>query len=596
MPLLIYRHLHGEERFNLFKNLTILGSDATSDIQLAQEGVAPEHAHILRNADGSFTVASLGRGKAIHINGVKQKKVILQEGDSVQVGKANLMFFEREPRPLAATGADFDELNAFRQVVGFSDRILRAQNPEQLLEALIDELIESLGASRGFLILFEAGEPEVKVARGLHKGDLSPEISKCSDAILQQVLKSGEPVIVEDALHDANFSSSVSVMNLRIASVLCIPLREQGELTGLIYLGQDKLTHAFTPKKLEIATTFAAQASLLLMIKRQLGDLEADRSRLSEIVEARRFGAMIGSCESMEKVYHRIRKVAPTDISVLITGETGTGKELIAKEIHKTSPRSEGPFIAINCGAIPHELLESELFGHLKGAFTGATHDREGRFQQADTGTLFLDEIGEMPVHLQVKLLRALQERQVMPVGGTKSKNVDIRVLAATHKNLEKAIETGSFREDLFYRLNVVEIELPPLRERGDDLMLLARFILKRARDEYGSSVKDFAPRAVTLMKNYTWPGNVRELENRVRKAAVLCDGQVIAPEDLGLSAENLKPLLPLAAAKEEFQRDYVNQVLERFAGNRTKAAEALGVDPRTIFRHLEKEAERSER
>ena len=596
MPLLIYRHLHGEERFNLFKNLTILGSDSTSDIQLAQEGVAPEHAHILRNADGSFTVASLGRGKAIHINGVKQKKVILQEGDSVQVGKANLMFFEREPRPLAATGADFDELNAFRQVVGFSDRILRAQNPEQLLEALIDELIESLGASRGFLILFEAGEPEVKVARGLNKGDLSPEISKCSDAILQQVLKSGEPVIVEDALHDANFSSSVSVMNLRIASVLCIPLREQGELTGLIYLGQDKLTHAFTPKKLEIATTFAAQASLLLMIKRQLGDLEADRSRLSEIVEARRFGAMIGSCESMEKVYHRIRKVAPTDISVLITGETGTGKELIAKEIHKTSPRSEGPFIAINCGAIPHELLESELFGHLKGAFTGATHDREGRFQQADTGTLFLDEIGEMPVHLQVKLLRALQERQVMPVGGTKPKNVDIRVLAATHKNLEKAIETGSFREDLYYRLNVVEIELPPLRERGDDLMLLARFILKRARDEYGSSVKDFAPRAVTLMKNYTWPGNVRELENRVRKAAVLCDGQVIAPEDLGLSAENLKPLLPLAAAKEEFQRDYVNQVLERFAGNRTKAAEALGVDPRTIFRHLEKEAERSER
>lgn len=596
MPLLIYRHLHGEERFNLFKNLTILGSDSTSDIQLAQEGVAPEHAHILRNADGSFTVASLGRGKAIHINGVKQKKVILQEGDSVQVGKANLMFFEREPRPLAATGADFDELNAFRQVVGFSDRILRAQNPEQLLEALIDELIESLGASRGFLILFEAGEPEVKVARGLNKGDLSPEISKCSDAILQQVLKSGEPVIVEDALHDANFSSSVSVMNLRIASVLCIPLREQGELTGLIYLGQDKLTHAFTPKKLEIATTFAAQASLLLMIKRQLGDLEADRSRLSEIVEARRFGAMIGSCESMEKVYHRIRKVAPTDISVLITGETGTGKELIAKEIHKTSPRSEGPFIAINCGAIPHELLESELFGHLKGAFTGATHDREGRFQQADTGTLFLDEIGEMPVHLQVKLLRALQERQVMPVGGTKPKDVDIRVLAATHKNLEKAIETGSFREDLYYRLNVVEIELPPLRERGDDLMLLARFILKRARDEYGSSVKDFAPRAVTLMKNYTWPGNVRELENRVRKAAVLCDGQVIAPEDLGLSAENLKPLLPLAAAKEEFQRDYVNQVLERFAGNRTKAAEALGVDPRTIFRHLEKEAERSER
>ena len=593
MPLLVYRHLHGEERFNLFKNLTVLGSDATSDIPLQQDGVSGEHAHILRNADGSFTIASLGRGKAVLINGVKEKKATLQEGDTVQLGRANLMFFEREPRALVKPATDFDELAAFRQVVNFSDRILRTPNPEKLLEALMDELIETLKATRGFLILFEAGEPQVKVARGVEKENLSPEISNCSDAILQKVLKTGEPVIVADALHDASFSSSVSVMNLRIASVLCIPLREQGELTGLIYLGQDQLTHAFTPQTLEIATTFAAQAALLIMLKRQLGDLEADRSRLTQIVEARRFGAMIGSCESMEKVYHRIRKVAPTDISVLVTGETGTGKELIAKEIHKASPRSEGPFIAINCGAIPHELLESELFGHLKGAFTGATNDRQGRFQQADGGTLFLDEIGEMPINLQVKLLRALQERQVMPVGGTRAQDVDIRVLAATHKDLESAIGSGEFREDLYYRLNVVEIELPPLRDRGDDLMLLARFILKRAREEYGASVKDFAPRAVTLMKNYGWPGNVRELENRVRKAAVLCDGQVIGPEDLGLSAESLKPLLPLAAAKEAFQRDYVNRVLERFGGNRTKAAEALGVDPRTIFRHLEKEAER---
>ena len=595
MPLLIYRHLHGEERFNLFKNLTVLGSASGGDVHLEQDGVAEEHAHILRNADGSFTIASLGRGKQVLVNGVKEKKATLQEGDSIQIGRANLMFFEREPRAISQPAAEFDELSAFRQVVTFSDRILRASHPDQLLEELMDELIKTLSASRGFLILFEAGQPEVKVARGLEKDELSPEISKCSDAILQKVLKTGEPIIVEDALHDANFSSSVSVMNLRIASVLCIPLREQGELTGLIYLGQDNLTHAFTPKKLEIATTFAAQAALLIMLKRQLGDLEADRTRLAQIVEARRFGAMIGACESMEKVYHRIRKVAPTDISVLITGETGTGKELIAQEIHKSSPRASEPFVAINCGAIPGELLESELFGHVKGAFTGASQDRAGRFQQAHGGTLFLDEIGEMPIHLQVKILRAIQEKQVMPVGGIKTQNVDIRVLAATHRNLESAIEAGEFREDLYYRLNVVEIELPPLRDRGEDLMLLARFMLKRARDEYGSNVKDFAPRAVSLMKNYSWPGNVRELENRVKKAAVLCDGQVISPEDLGLSEANLKPLLPLAAAKDAFQRDYVNQVLERFAGNRTKAAEALGVDPRTIFRHLEKEAERGE-
>ena len=506
------------------------------------------------------------------------------------------MFFEREPKtPQRETENAVDEVSAFRQVVAFSERVLRATDTEQLLEELMDGLIETLGASKGFLILFESGEPNVKVARGIDQKTLSPAISQCSDAILQKVLTSGEPVVVQDAFHDASYSSSVSVMNLRIASVLCVPLRERGELTGIIYLGQDSVTHAFTPKTLEVANTFAAQASLLLMLKRELGELQADRTRLSQMLETRRFGAMIGSCESMEKVYHRIRKVAPTDISVLITGETGTGKELIAREIHKSSERREGPFVPINCGAIPGELLESELFGHVKGAFTGASQDREGRFVQAHGGTLFLDEIGEMPIQLQVKLLRALQEKQVMPVGGTKHRDIDIRVLAATHKNLETAIRAQEFREDLYYRLNVVEVELPALRERGEDLMLLARFILKRAREEYGSGVHDFSPRAVSLMKSYSWPGNVRELENRVRKATVLCDGSVIGPEDLGLSSDRLNPILPLAAARDAFQRDYVNGALERFAGNRTKAAEALGVDPRTIFRHLEKEPDRGE-
>ena len=186
MPLLIYRHLHGEERFNLFKNLTILGSASGGDVHLEQDGVAEEHAHILRNADGSFTIASLGRGKQVLVNGVKEKKATLQEGDSIQIGQANLMFFEREPRAISQPAAEFDELSAFRQVVTFSDRILRASHPDQLLEELMDELIKTLSASRGFLILFEAGQPEVKVARGLEKNELSPEISKCSDAILKK--------------------------------------------------------------------------------------------------------------------------------------------------------------------------------------------------------------------------------------------------------------------------------------------------------------------------------------------------------------------------------------------------------------------------
>ncbi|HEY0838936.1 MAG TPA: sigma 54-interacting transcriptional regulator, partial [Vulgatibacter sp.] len=285
-------------------------------------------------------------------------------------------------------------------------------------------------------------------------------------------------------------------------------------------------------------------------------------------------------------------KLALADVSVLVTGDTGTGKEVIAREIHRRSARRDGPFIAINCGAIPENLLESDLFGHVRGAFTGATQTRVGRFQAAHGGTLFLDEIGEMPPHLQVKILRALQERAVVKVGDTRLEPIDIRVVAATNQDIEKAIAAGTFREDLFYRLNVVNLHLPPLRERGDDVEVLARWFLDRFTKELGSKVRGFKPEALGAMRRYAWPGNVRELENRVKKAVVLTDGPLISAGDLDLHPEKLDPVMPLQQAKEEFQRRYINEVLERNGGNRAKTARELGVDPRTIFRHLEAERE----
>jgi transcriptional regulator with PAS, ATPase and Fis domain len=296
-------------------------------------------------------------------------------------------------------------------------------------------------------------------------------------------------------------------------------------------------------------------------------------------------------------VYKRIDKIALTDISVLITGETGTGKELIAREIHRHSPRVKGPFITINCGAIPENLLESELFGHVKGAFTGAVVTRPGKFQAAIGGTLFLDEIGEMPPQLQVKLLRALQEKVVYKVGDNRGEAVDIRVVAATNKILEDEVKRSAFREDLYYRLNVVTLKLPPLRERGEDVTVLGRFFLQKYSKEFGSKVKGFTPAATVAMKKYAWPGNIRELENRLKKAVVLADKPLLGPDDLDLKPENLEPIMPLLQAKEEFQKRYINEVLARNNGNRTKTAKDLGVDPRTIFRHLEKlEAEKSGR
>ncbi len=296
----------------------------------------------------------------------------------------------------------------------------------------------------------------------------------------------------------------------------------------------------------------------------------------------------------MRDIFRKIDKIATTDISVLVTGETGTGKELIAHEIHRRSPRKAGPFVAINCGAIPENLLESELFGHAKGAFTGAVSNKPGRFQTANGGTLFLDEIGEMPPALQVKLLRALQERTVTRVGENKAEPIDIRVVAATNKELEEEMKQGRFREDLFYRINVVHLHLPPLRERGEDAVMLAKWFLGRAIRELGSKVKGFSPQALVAVKRFRWPGNIRQLENRIKKAVVLAEKPLINPDDLELRPEQLEPILPLAQARDEWQKRYINEILDRNGGNRTKTAKDLGVDPRTIFRHLERmEAER---
>ena len=260
------------------------------------------------------------------------------------------------------------------------------------------------------------------------------------------------------------------------------------------------------------------------------------------------------------------------------------------------SPRARGPFVTVNCGAIPENLIESELFGHIKGAFTGAIANQVGKFQAADKGTIFLDEIGEMPLALQVKLLRVLQERQIQRVGDAKTVPIDVRVVAATNRDLRKEVEQGNFREDLYFRLNVIGIELPPLRERGNDVLLIARYLVGRFSPEFGGRFDAqtcFDDGAARAMVNFSWPGNIRQLENHLKKAMVLAEGPSIGAVDLDLDTpegiESPDHILPLTDARERWQRDYINKVLALNDGNRTKTARDLGVDPRPIFRHLEK-------
>jgi two-component system NtrC family response regulator len=321
-----------------------------------------------------------------------------------------------------------------------------------------------------------------------------------------------------------------------------------------------------------------------------LYQLEQEQQALQNRLNGDTFEGMIGTCQKMQEVFSLVRKVATTDIPVLITGESGTGKELVARALHRLSLRHSNPFIVINCGAIPENLLESELFGHEKGAFTGAHVQRKGRFEMADRGTLFLDEIGELPLLLQVKLLRFLQEHVVERVGGREQIDVDTRIIAATNRDLREAMTEGSFREDLYFRLGVIPIALPPLRERELDVVLLAKSFLDRYANENRKKVTGFNDQAIVSLTQYDWPGNVRELENRLKHAVIMANGTKITPADLKMGEANLRfHKMSLKEAREALEKELVTKALARNNGNLTKAAAELGVSRPTMYDLMEK-------
>jgi two-component system, NtrC family, response regulator len=318
--------------------------------------------------------------------------------------------------------------------------------------------------------------------------------------------------------------------------------------------------------------------------------VEQDNQRLRQNSMEKGFQDIIGTSTHMQQLFETVRRVAVSDLAVLITGESGTGKELVARAVHRESRQREGPFIAINCGAIPDALLESELFGHEKGSFTGAHIQRKGRIEMAQGGTLFLDEIGELPLSLQVKLLRFLQEQTIERVGGRESIGVDTRVVAATNMLLKEASDRGAFRKDLFYRLSVVQIHVPPLREREADLVLLAQAFLTRYRDELNPSVTGLSAEATGAIREYHWPGNVRELENRIKRALVMAHGATLQPQDLELSLSSAPSAsLTLREARSQFEKDLIRQALARSNGNVTRAAEELGVSRQGLHESLQK-------
>lgn len=578
----------------LTRRITSIGSSAENDVVVKDKALAPTHAMV--QFDGKeFTVQTL-QGAQMIVNGRARARHALQHGDELLLGDTTVSFRLYDVSATQDTTGPAEMVAAYHEIVAFSERLMGASDLQGLLESLLDAVIELTRAEKGFLVLCEEGlEPRVRVARNLERENIEDAVSQLSDSIVSTVLRTREPLIVSDALRDDAFSRSLSVVNLRLCSVMCVPLQARGELLGLLYVGNDNVVNLFSESHLAVLRVFAAQASLLVRNALLMDELREDNAQLRGEIEAMRFGSLIGACDAMKRIYRRVERVASTDINVLILGETGTGKELIARELHRRSDRKDGPFVTINCGAIPENLLESELFGHVKGAFTGATANKPGRFQAADGGTLFLDEIGEMPLNLQVKILRAIQERVVSRVGDNRPESVNIRVIAATHRDLEGSIREGTFREDLYYRLNVVSLTLPPLRERGDDIQLIAQYFLDRFVQEYGTGQRAFNRKGLIAMRRYPWPGNIRQLENHIRKAVILSERASIGPEELDLHEDELPEILPLADAREQWQRRYILEVLALNEGNRTRTARDLGVDPRTIFRFLEKEQDRED-
>lgn len=565
--------------FELTKSLLSIGSKEGNDILLSSRDVLPTHANLLKRNDG-YQINLLDRSKKVYLNQSVIKRGLIQIGDRLDIATFQLTLVDGTP----PKEDQRKELESLERLVLFSAKLMEEKEPNRLFSLLLQDIVQITQAEKGFIVVLKDKERHIAAAHNIGSNQ-----SALSDTILDKVIKSKEPLIVSNALSDSTFGQAKSVVDLKISSVMCVPLLYRSDLIGVIYLGNDAITGLFEMKTLNLLTVWASQASLILHNAILLNELQIDNKNLRAKLKAKTTTRIIGSCPEMKKVFHLIKRLAPTDLSILVLGETGTGKELIAKELHERSDRKSRPFISINCGAIPENLLESELFGHKKGAFTGAVSDKIGKFEAAHTGTIFLDEIGEMPMNLQVKLLRVLQERKIERVGDLKARKLDIRVISATNKELAEEIKEGRFREDLYYRLAEVSMQLPPLRSRGTDIHDIALFFLEKYSKQYRSNVEGFGSGTVQSMLQYYWPGNVRQLESRIKKAVIMAESKLINASDLELEASKNREFEPLDIATENFKQGYIKEALEVHGWNKSQTARVLGIDPRTVFRYIEK-------
>jgi len=613
--------------FELGENEISLGRDAGNSICLNDPSVSRMHSLIKQarlpdDQESQFTITDLESFNGTFVNALPIKDRVLHHGDQIAVGDVVLLFLIEEAEASANDASTSDEGDLItRSTIRLrredalylrpdklllqlpaSDRVARdlnallrisraiggIRNGDELHKELFSLIFEVMPAERATIMLADSLANTFTSIRGWNHY-LGPDDSfKGSNTIINQVLQDEVALLSNDLASTESMSSAPSLMAARVCSVLCVPLTVFERPLGVIYLDTSNPESRFDEDHLQLLTGIGGIAASALENARHFEWFAHENWRLQEEIRVQH--QMIGQSRPMRAVYEFIGKAAPSDSTVLIRGESGTGKELAAHAIHLNSARREEPFIAINGATLSESLLESELFGHEKGAFTGAIAQKRGKLEQADGGTLFLDEIGELTPLIQAKLLRVLQQREFERVGGTRPIKIDVRIVTATNKNLEEAVAKGDFRQDLYYRLNVLSVTMPALRDRKDDIQLLTNYFASVYSKKCKRRLNGISPEARTLLRGHNWPGNVRELENAIERAVVLGATETILPEDLPevlFETEDESPGQPddYHRLVKEAKSLIVLKAIEEADGNYTAAAKRLGLHPTNLHR-----------
>jgi Nif-specific regulatory protein len=607
--------------FPLSKDEVLIGRDPSNEISLLDSLVSRRHC-VIRKEAGGFRLLDLESRNNTFVSGVPVRDRVLARGDQIRVGNSVFifqgdetestagnvsLFLDATPAPgsatvilrkedvlylqpsrseaLPASGKTVRDLNV---LLDFSRTLNSVPDLAALEEKVLDTVLAIAPADQAAILLMESGTEGFASTVGRDRKLGSNQPIHASQTILKRVVEENLAVLSSDVQSDEVYRDAESLLDHRVRSVLAVPLEVQEKVLGVLYLEATSPEAHFDSDLLQLMTALGNIAALAIQNARHLEQLGGENRRLHE--ELNIHHSMIGESKAMRDVYGFVSRVAVRDSTVLIFGESGTGKELVARAVHQNSPRADKPFVAINCAAITETLLESELFGHEKGAFTGAVSQKKGKLEVAEGGSVFLDEIGELAVPMQAKLLRVLQEREFERVGGTRPIKLDVRLIAATNRDLKEASKTGAFRADLYYRLNVVSLEMPALRERREDIPLLAAYFAAQHAEKVKRRVAGISPEARACLVRYDWPGNVRELENAIERAVVLGSTELILPEDLPESIlEETAAAGESVNALQDAVRDAkiaaIERAIEQANGNYTEAAKILGVHANHLFR-----------